>query len=278
MKQKKVMMVLMSAAWLLVHGSENSALRNALTIDKSEVERLIALAPIMMLSQTNNVGDYMENVCKTIAKCPDTQARYSYFRRLMESACTVDLTNIADLVPQEKTENPKENGLWSELSKEHARERAVQNRKYKIASIRGDGVGRLRRMAEKVSDCLLLEMPVPAPGIELFEPYFKVIEKLKSEERREGREQMSLCRQSVDQVERLFNFTHLKVLEVAGVKPDPQDRAAVEARFKQVVGRPIRSAEQYEADSRRKVMKNIQEQQEREEVKRKRQERQGNVK
>ena len=116
-------------------------------------------------------------------------------------------------------------------------------------------------------------MPVPAPGIELFEPYFKVIEKLKSEELIEGREQMSLCRQSVDQVERLFNFTHLKVLEVAEVKPDPQDRAAVEARFKQVVGRPIRSVEQYEVDSRRRVMKNIQEQQEREEVKRKRQER-----
>lgn len=268
MKRKAIIMILMSSVGLLVHGSGNNSLTDTLTIDKMETERLIALAPIMMLSQTNNVGDYMEHACKTIAKCPDTQMRYSYFRRLMESACMVDLANIENSVPQEKIEIPTENGPWNTLSREQARERAIRNRKYKIACIRGDGVGRLRRMAEKISDCLLMEQPEPAPGIELFEPYFKLIEKLRREERREGREQLSLCGQSVDQVERLFNFTHLKVLEVVRANPDPQDRAAVEARFKQVVGRPIRSAEQYKADARRRTEENIKEHQKQQEANR----------
>ena len=55
--------------------------------------------------------------------------------------------------------------------------------------------------------------------------------------------------------------------------PDPQDVAVFKARFRQVVGRPIRSAEQYKADSRRRMEENIKEhqkQQEREEAKRKR--------
>ena len=263
-----MIMILMSSIWIVAHGSENGSLTNASTMDKSQIERLIALAPIMMLSQTNNVGDYMEQVCKSIVKCPDAQMRYRYFRRLMESACTVDITSIEDWVPQEKIELPKENGPWSGLSRDHAREREIWNRKYKISSIRGECVGRLRRMAEKISDCLLMETPVPAPGIELFEPYFKLIEKLKGEERREGREKMSLCGQTVDHVERLFNFTHLKVLEVVETKPDLRDRAAVEARFKQVVGRPIRSAEQYNADARRRTVRNIKEHQKQQEANR----------
>ena len=72
----------------------------------------------------------------------------------------------------------------------------------------------------------------------------------------------------MDQVERLFNFTHLKVLEVVRANPDPQDRAAVEARFKQVVGRSIRSAEQYKADARRRTEENIKEHQKQQEANR----------
>ncbi len=45
-------MILMSSVGLLVHGSGNNSLTDTLTIDKMETERLIALAPIMMLSQT----------------------------------------------------------------------------------------------------------------------------------------------------------------------------------------------------------------------------------
>ncbi len=257
MKLKMLMMMLTLSVWFLAHGSGDDSQTNTLA-DKRDVERLIMLAPTMMLSQTNNVQDYMEHVCKTIEKCPDAQMRYSYFRRLMACACMVDLANVEDLVPKEKIEIPKETGPWKGLSKEAAIERAERNRKYKITSIRRDGVGRLRRMAENISSTLLMEMPTPAPGVELFEPYFKLLEKLREEEQRENLEPMSLCSRSIDQVEYLFNFTHLKVLEMVGVKPDAQDRAAVEARFIQLVGRRIRSAEQYGADSRRRVMKNTQ--------------------
>ena len=66
-------------------------------------------------------------------------------------------------------------------------------------------------------------------------------------------------------MEYLFNFVYLRDSRKA---LDPQDRAAVEARFKQVVGRPIRSAEQYEADSRRRMEENIKEHQKQQEANR----------
>ena len=227
--------------------------------ERTEIEEAIARAPEMMFPEAANVGSYIDATCDRIVKVQEASIRYRYFRAFMDKACTVRFEKIGESVPSERPD------LESAFYR--------YDRKMEIARLESFGYNHLARVADQIFDYLLVSQPVPAPCTELFEPYFKVIEKLKSEELIEGREQMSLCRQSVDQVERLFNFTHLKVLEVAEVKPDPQDRAAVEARFKQVVGRPIRSVEQYEVDSRRRVMKNIQEQQEREEVKRKRQER-----
>jgi len=124
-------------------------------------------------------------------------------------------------------------------------------------------------MAETIYSCLLLEMPVPAPSAEQLEPYFKLIEKLHEEERREGRVDGSLCDYVIEQVENNL-IRYLKSMKYIQKIPDPNDLAAVEARFRQLIGRPIRSAEQYEADSRRRVMKNIQGQKERDEAKRKR--------
>ena len=85
---------------------------------------------------------------------------------------------------------------------------------------------------------------------------------------------MSLCEDTIDQVEYLYNFIYFKTMRVTDATPDAQDLTAFKTRFKQVTGRSVRSAEQYETDSRRRTMKNIQEQKERDEAKRKRQEQQ----
>jgi hypothetical protein len=63
-------------------------------------------------------------------------------------------------------------------------------------------------------------------------------------------------------MERHFLFTYLPY---GRGKTDTQNRTAVEARFKQMVGRPIRSAEQYEADARRRVEENLKGQRKQEE-------------
>ena len=82
--------------------------------------------------------------------------------------------------------------------------RAEWKRAQKIASIRGDALSRLRLMADQIYGCLLLEMPLPAPSAEQLEPYFKLIEKLHEEERREGRVDGSLCDYVIEQVENNF--------------------------------------------------------------------------
>ena len=229
-----------------------------------EIDKAIAQAPALMLSQTDDVGTFIRQTCDKIAKLPDTQARYSCFRKLMESACKVKLENVEDMVPMQPIEMPEVEEFRREHLRKVLQDRASRFREMKIASIRGSALERLRLMADQISGRLLLEQPTPAPGVELLEPYFKLIEKLKTEERK-GWDESSDCECMIDQVERIFNFTHLKVMGVAGGKPDPQDRAAVEARFREVVGRPIRSAEQYKTDARRRTEANIREHRKQEE-------------
>ena len=240
---------------------------------REEIDKAIALAPAMMLSQTDDVGAYIRQTCDKIAKLPNKHVRYDCFRKFMKSACKVKLEHAEDMVPLQPIEMPE----VEEFRREHLRKvlqnRASRFREMKIASIRGGALGRLRLMAETIYSCLLLEMPVPAPSAEQLEPYFKLIEKLHEEERREGRVDGSLCDYVIEQVENNF-IRYLKSMKYIQKIPDPNDLAAVEARFRQLIGRPIRSAEQYEADSRRRVMKNIQRQKERDEAKRKRQEQQ----
>ncbi len=55
------------------------------SMEAKEIDRLIALAPAMMLSQTNNVGEYIAKTCEKISKVSDAQARYGYFRKLMKN-------------------------------------------------------------------------------------------------------------------------------------------------------------------------------------------------
>lgn len=221
------------------------------SVEAKEIDRLIALAPGMMLSETNNVRNYLEQVCAKIAECSDMQMRYRYFRDLMTNACRVNLGSVERLVPVEKIEMPNVDDLWKP-SIRTLEKRAAWKREQKIASIRGDALSRLRLMADQIYGCLLLEMPLPAPSAEQLEPYFKLIEKLQEEERRQERSPGSLCDHAIDQVESYF-LSYLRFMKNIRETPDQDDLAAVEARFKQVVGRPIRSAEQYRADARRKV-------------------------
>ena len=224
-----------------------------------EIDKAIAQAPAMMLSQTDDVGAYIRRTCEMIAKLPDAQDRYRHFRKLMANAYKVKLENVEDMVPLQPITMPE----VDEFSKEHLRrvlqQRAFWFREQKIASIKGDALGRLRLMADQIFDCHLVGQPVPAPCTELFEPYFKLIEKYQEVERTERRESMSLCGDAIDQVEYLYNFIYFKTMRVTDATPEPQDITAFEARFKQVTGRSVRSAEQYEADSRRRVEENIKE-------------------
>ena len=222
------------------------------SVEAKEIDRLIALAPGMMLSQTNNVGEYIAKICEKISKVPDAQARYGYFRQLMKSACRVDIGSVEGMVSIEKIVMPNVDDLWKPSART-LEERAQRKRERRIAGIEGRARGRLESLADKIFAYLLTEPPLPAPSAELLEPYFKLIEKLREEERREGRKPMSLSGHMINQVEYLFTFIYLESLDAVKVKPDSKDLVAFNARFKQVVGRPVRSAEQYREDARRRV-------------------------
>ena len=219
--------------------------------DDNEIEEFIARVPDMILSEKENVGAYIDATCDRIAKVQNAATRYRYFRAFMDKACTVRFEKIGESVPSERPD------LESDFYR--------YDRKMEIARLEGSARGHLSRVAEQIWTYLWTE-PIPAPGIEQFEPYFKLITKLQSEERRLGRGRISLVETKVNVLERLILFTYL---HDSRKTPDPQDRAAVEARFKQVVGRPIRSAEQYKADARRRTEANIREHRKQEESNRK---------
>lgn len=213
--------------------------------ERKEIEEAITRAPEMMFPEAENAGSYIAATCDRIAKDQDAARRYCYFRAFMDKACTVRFEKIGELVPSERPD------LESDFYR--------YDRKIEIARLESFGHDHLARVADQIFDYLLVSQPVPAPCTELFEPYFKFIEKMESEERRVGYKRQSLCGRAIDQVEYQFNFVYFKVMDAVNAVPDPQDVAAFKARFKQVVGRPIRSAEQYKADARRRTEANIRE-------------------
>ena len=216
-----------------------------------QIKDAIARAPEMMLSRTEDVGSYIGKTCEAIAKLSDVTLRYRYYRAFIERACATHFETIDSTVPPDRPE------LNSALYR--------YDRQQEVEVLRSRAWGCLSRVADQIFAHLLMSQPVPAPCTELFESHFKFIEKMESEERRVGRKRQSLCGSAIDHVEYHFNFVYFKVMDAANAVPDPQDVAAFKARFRQVVGRPIRSAEQYRADARRRTEANIREHRKQEE-------------
>ena len=230
------------------------------------IEKLISEAPQTVLSQTIDFRAYMYDVCDRIAKLPDEQLRHKCFSRYMESACKVDFKALDSMVPLEKAEftEPKE---YLRMSAEAEKREMERQREEKIMCLRGDVINRLRYAANMIFGYLLVDL-TPPPIVEQLEPFFMVIEKERAEELRFAKCPTRLSELDIDQVENLFHFTCLKTMKMVRGEVDPQDLAAVEARFKHVVGRPIRSAEQYKADSNRRMQANIREHRKQEEANR----------
>lgn len=228
------MAILVCSVWTLEHASASGMGSNARTDiseEEKEIEKMISLAPEHVLSLTNDVRVYREQVCRRISKVPDAQTRYRYFRELMESACRVSFERIEDAVQQNQNQES-----WV--------------RARKIANLQLGAYYRLEGFAEEIwLNLFAYEQSLP-PGGDLFEPWLMLIEKFKSEGKRQGNVVLRMLEANVDRVESLYLFIYLRDPRRIS---DEQDRAAVEARFKQVVGRPIRSAERYRADARRKV-------------------------
>lgn len=228
------MAILVCSVWTLEHASASGMGANARTDiseEEKEIEKMISLAPEHVLSLTNDVRVYREQVCRRISKVPDAQTRYRYFRELMESACRVSFERIEDAVQQNQNQES-----WV--------------RARKIANLQLGAYYRLEGFAEEIwLNLFAYEQSLP-PGGDLFEPWLMLIEKFKSEGKRQGNVVLRMLEANVDRVESLYLFIYLRDPRRIS---DEQDRAAVEARFKQVVGRPIRSAERYRADARRKV-------------------------
>ena len=256
--QKKVTAIIATLVYLPICGAMGDTVTNALADtpegNMMEIQRLIEQAPVMMLSQTNNVHTFIDETCEKIANVPDTKIRYRYFRAFMDRACSTRFETIEDTVPFEAS------GSKSAV--------CFYDRQQEIGRLRAFAYRRLERVSDQIFNFLLVSRSVPAPCTELFEPYFKFIEKMESEEQRVGRKRYSLCERAIEQVEYHFNFIYFKVMDAVKAVPDPQDVAVFEERFKQVVGRPIRSAEQYEADSRRRMEENIKEHQKQQEANR----------
>ena len=228
------MAILVCSVWTLEHASASGMGSNARTDiseEEKEIEKMISLAPEHVLSLTNDVRVYREQVCRRISKVPDAQTRYRYFRELMESACRVSCDRIEDAVQQNQNQES-----WV--------------RARKIANLQLGAYYRLEGFAEEIwLNLFAYEQSLP-PGGDLFEPWLMLIEKFKSEGKRQGNVVLRMLEANVNRVESLYLFIYLRDPRRIS---DEQDRAAVEARFKQVVGRPIRSAERYRADARRKV-------------------------
>ena len=256
--QNKVAAIIVSLVYLPICGVMGDMVTNALTDapegKMTEIQRLTEQAPAMMLSQTNNVHTYIVETCEKIANVADTRIRYRYFRAFMGSACSTRFETIDDTVPFEAP------GSKSAV--------CFYDRQQEIGRLRAFAYRRLERVADQIFDFLLVSQSVPAPCTELFEPYFKFIEKMESEERRVRRKRHSLCEHAINHVEYHFNFIYFKVMDAVKATPDPQDIAVFKARFKQVVGRPIRSAEQYKADARRRTEETIKEHQKQQEANR----------
>jgi len=227
-------------------GTENIEL--ASMEKESKIGESIARAAEMVLSRNANVGAYIDGTCKVIAKIPDAATRYRYYRMFMDKACTTQLEKIDGMVPLKRPEF--KSAVYS------------YDRQCEIECRQARSLDCLAKVAEDIWQYLFFVEPTPAPGEELFYPWFKLIEKLKAEEIRRGLKPMSLCEHTINLMERHFLFTYLPY---GRGKTDTQNRTAVEARFKQVVGRPIRSAEQYEADARRRVEENLKGQRKQEE-------------
>ena len=231
---------------------------------KWDVETVIAHASEMLLPQTNKIHYDIKATCERIAKCPDAQKRHRYFRDFMANACKVRLDKIADVVPLKEIKETDADEIWKRGSRQQLHSQALLLREREIMRLRREVCGRLTSLAERIWTCLWTES-IPASGVEQFEPWFMLIEKMKTDKQYLGQMSLRSLEARVEQVEYLFNFVYLRDSRKA---LDPQDRAAVEARFKQVVGRPIRSAEQYEADSRRRMEENIKEHQKQQEANR----------
>ena len=218
------------------------------TKEAREIEKAIAKVPEMMFSQTNQrKKSYVASVCEKISKFPRVQMRNRYYLLLMESACKVNLAKIGELVPPEKKEGPK-----SRLGLQIV---GLSRREEKIVFLLDDAYRSLDWLASEIWEKLSFAR-IPASGLEQFEPFFKLIEKLKAEGERLRDSPLSsdLIRNHVEEiserVERLYFSVYLRYSRNS---PDPQDRALVEARFEQVVGRPMCSSEKYEAELRERM-------------------------
>ena len=130
------------------------------------------------------------SLVEKIAKVSDTRIRYRHFRAFMDNACSARFETIDDTVPFETP------GSKSSV--------CFYDRRQEIGRLRAFAYRRLERVADQIFNFLLVSRSVPAPCTELFEPYFKFIEKMEREERRIGRKRHSLCERAIDQVEYHF--------------------------------------------------------------------------
>ena len=251
MKHHFTKTVLLASVCIFAYGANpascatNDTTACAASKEEREIEEAIAKAPEMILSPTNNVSEYISMVSGKIQKWQSPETRYRYFRKLMEKACEVDFGKIVENAPEKKMPDETHGFLiWSGMYGDP-----------KLGAF-WDAYRRLSRMADEIWETLTSSYATAA-CVEQFEPYFKLIEKLNYEGKRLEKSLPSLKQTRreelefvANRIERRFYFTYLQNLCES---PDLQGVARFKERFRRVVGRPIRTEEEYRADSRRKV-------------------------
>ena len=188
-------------------------------------------------------------VCEKINKCPEPEIQRRYLRELMESACRADFGKIEENVPETKVKGP----LW--VSGWGFRREDEIARQWAEASLR------LKDLADQVWETRA-HKHIYESCVELFEPYFMFIEKLKAEEQRFSKltPVPFIKKPMPDEIELVARHIEFRFrsfcLHYLCESPDLQDLGRFAERFRQVVGRPIRIEEQFNIDSRRR-MENI---------------------
>ena len=188
-------------------------------VDDENIENIrseIARIPRIFMGEELGEGDYIRAICRRIVEVADADTRHRLFNELLDVSFAVELDKVWG--PDVNTEENEQKN-YRNLGLIHAL---------------------LERLVDEIQEQLMFKN---APPREQFEPMFRFYEKMCLESRRRGGCNLGYSGK-LNELERMYGCAlHMKTI------PD-EDFAWVRAKFQELAGRPIRTLEQADADTR----------------------------
>lgn len=188
-------------------------------VDDENIENIrseIARIPRIFMGEESGEGDYIRAICRRIVEVADADTRHRLFNELLDVSFAVELDKVWG--PDVNTEeNERKN--YRNLGLIHAL---------------------LERLVDEIQQQLMVRS---APPREQFEPMFRYYEKMRDESKRTGHNERGYPGK-LKNIERMYGCA-LRMKTI----PD-EDFDWVRAKFLELAGRPIRTLEQADADTR----------------------------